>query len=126
MPFTVTYNTELAIVETIFFGLVSADEAAREIVESHQLAVEKDCRLFFTDLSRAELQLSLVDVYGMPDTYEKMGWERRVRIAFIPPSGDEGRHLAEFYETVGVNRGWTVKIFSNKQQAVQWLIEDVE
>ena len=126
MPFTVTYNTDLAIVETIFFGNVSVEEAEREVFESHQLALEQDCRLFFADLSKAEPQLSLFDVLEMPKTYEKAGWDRRARVAFIPPSSVEGRRIAEFYETVYMNRGWAVKSFSHKQPAVQWLTESAE
>ena len=63
MPFTITYNADLEIVETIFSGCVSAEEAGRELLESHQLAVDNNCRLFFADLSTAELQLALLDIY---------------------------------------------------------------
>lgn len=121
MPYRVEYNVLSGVVETVFFGAVTMEEAQAEMLESHHLAEEHGSRLYFADLTDAVLQLSLVDIYSLPTEYETIGGARPIRVALIPPRSAEGEQVAEFYKTVGLNRGWIVETFAENQRAFEWL-----
>jgi hypothetical protein len=62
----------------------------------------------------------------MPQFYEDLHFSRRGRWALIQPA--EGPVIKElkFYETVCRNRGWLVKRFSDRQAAIDWLLNGPE
>lgn len=121
LPFSVHYNAEVGAIETLFYGTVTAEEVQAEMAESHSLSAEAKCKRFLADLSQATITISVSAVYNLPASYEEMGGERPVRVAIIPPADGSSREMLEFYRNVGINRGWTVEIVSDRDQAIEWL-----
>jgi hypothetical protein len=122
MSSTISYNTEHGIVESVLADDVTKEDLRLHEVRCMDLAQERNTTLFLTDATRATLKVSVVDLYDLPGLYEKYGLERPVRIAVLEPTSEAGKGLVDFYETVCVNRGWHSKVFTTRQEAVDWLL----
>ena len=122
----VEFDSVFGIAKSRLWGSVSPEELRRETIQLAEIAEEHSCSLFMSDFSDADVEFNVVDVYELPDLQEEEGLDRSVRIAVLPPRLDKGHQLARFYETVSVNRGWTVGLFSDQMEAVSWLTSQSE
>lgn len=67
---------------------------------------------------------AIVDVLNLPGKeYLKENMDRQSRMAVLVPTDPESVWIAEFYETVCINRGWKVRICSDHASAVRWLLD---
>lgn len=123
MSITARYDSELNLVETILSGTVTPADLREEIVLAAALAEEHDCALFLSDFSQAKTEFSFVDVYYLPAMQDDHGLRQSIRVAVLAPSSKIGRELVHFYDTVSVNRGWITQVFSNRQEAINWLLK---
>ena len=74
----------------------------------------------FVDLLQSELRLNAADIYWVPKKLESHGLRRhRAALLFREIGSDE-----EFLETVCANRGIGVKVFTDPDQALAWLIAE--
>ena len=122
MPYEVEYNSELGIVEFTFTGSVTGEEFGRATIEGIDLAKAKDTKLFLIDDSDLQDAGSVIDLYNLPRLYEKLGLERGSRGAVVlPTASSKAAEDARFHETVCLNRGWQVKVFTDRQEAIDWL-----
>jgi hypothetical protein len=121
MALTLTYNADLCIVEITCEGMVSFDELTAEQAPSFALAEEHNTDRFLLDLTNYESSLSHVNILGGVSSYDDKS-TRRIRIAVVAPVSEEARKDAQFYETVCVNRGWNARMFAERQEAIDWLV----
>jgi hypothetical protein len=124
MPFTVKYNTELSIIESVLVDQVSNKELLKHEAQCIALAKENESTRIITDAKQATLEMSVIDLYSLPEFYGDQDLQRSVRIAVLPPTSEAGKDLVDFYETVSLNRGWTVGVFEERQEALDWLLDD--
>jgi hypothetical protein len=54
-------------------------------------------------------------------SHESFGWSKHFKMAFVS-FDEESWNDISFAETVGVNRGFFVKLFDNEQDAKAWLL----
>lgn len=121
MAVTYTYNADLCIVEITSKGIVSSKELKSEQTPIFALAEEHNTDMFLLDLTNYERSLSLIDILGGVSFYGKKT-TMRIRIAVLAPISEEALQDALFYETVCVNRGWNVRVFAERQDAINWLV----
>lgn len=124
MPLSARYDKNGGFVETILSGIVTSEEATEEIEVAMALAEKNDCSLFLSDLSQANFELSIAEVFDLPKTQSEAGMPRTARIAQLVPQSTLGKELGEFYETISYNRGWTVCVFEEREKALGWLLSD--
>ena len=124
MPFTVKYNKELSIIESELVDQVTNKDLLKHEELCIVLAKENGSTRILTDAKQATLEMSVFDLYGLPEFYGDQGLQRSVRIAVLPPISEAGKDLVDFYETVSLNRGWIVGIFEERQEALDWLLDD--
>ena len=121
VPWEHAFNEALSIIEVTLTGVVSGDElrqgTERGLALSRTLG-EVRCIIDATDQEETG---TILDLYQLPDLYERAGLDRKTRLALLPPTRPELRELAMFYETVCVNRGWLVRLFTTREQAIEWL-----
>ena len=116
-----TYNEALGIIEVTLTGVVSGEELRRGTEEGLALSRALDDVRCIIDATDQEESGTILDLYGLPGLYDAGGLDRKTRIALLPPTRPELYELAIFYETVCVNRGWSVKVFTSREQAIEWL-----
>lgn len=73
-------------------------------------------------VSKVTGPLSFLASFNIAATPKDYGWSHRLRLAAVILD-EEARKGYLFSETVGVNRGYIVKIFDNEQDAKTWLFE---
>ena len=53
--------------------------------------------------------------------YVADGLERLSRVALVYPRSPKAKEAARFYETACINRGWNVRLFPERDDAIEWL-----
>jgi hypothetical protein len=124
MSFTCKYNPELSIIESVLADNVNAEDLRMHEVQCIALAKETNSNRFLTDATQATLNVSITALFVLPEIYEDQGLRRPVFIAVLAPTSEAGKGLVDFYETVCHNRGWRVRIFGERQEALDWLLGD--
>jgi hypothetical protein len=124
MSFTVKYNPELSIIESVLVDNLTSKDLRMHEAQSIALAMKNKANRFLSDATAATIKVSISDLYNLPEFYQDQGLRRPVLIAVLSPTSEAGKKLVDFYETVCLNRGWTVKIFDERQEALDWLMGD--
>jgi hypothetical protein len=121
MSFSVKYNPELNIIESVIADNITSEDLRMHEAQCIALARETNSIRFLTDASQAILKVSVISLYDLPKFYQDQDLQRMVFIAVLEPTSEAGKNLVDFYETVSHNRGWKVKIFTERQEALDWL-----
>jgi len=128
MPWSVKYDQRTKIVEVIYSGTVTQEELKNAIIE--RLRIQNQHKSFFVliDCSQVERNAGgILDVHDIPEKiYEIEKVNRRTCHALALSKYPNARKASFHYETVCNNRGWRVKIFENREDAVGWLQEEME
>ena len=125
MSWSVEHNAEIGVVQCTYIGRVTAEEFKKSTIQAIDLAKNHDTNLFLLDDSKWEGGASLVGIFELTDLYLELKVDRRSRAALILPlSGAALEADARFYETVCLNRGWQVKVFPERQEAINWLTNE--
>lgn len=122
MSYTISHNTLLGVIEVIFKGGTTAGDLVKITSECISIGDETHTAKFLVDTSDIELAASSLDIINLPNQYAAEHINRFTRIALIQPTSAASRESVHFYETVCVNRGWFVKIFTDRQSAMDWLL----
>jgi len=122
MPWTVEYAPEFDGVQYIAVGRLAGGEAKEAAAKAVGLAKANNTNLFLIDDSKLERGESVVDLFELPNLFVELGVDRSSRAALImPPPGTAGAKDAQFFETVCRNRGWNVRAFRGRDEAINWL-----
>ena len=124
MPYHQQHHSDLDVFETVYTGVVSADELQKAIDEGNDFHLKQGVENFLADLSELQSAPTILDVFDLPRQYDNAGVTRSSRMAVVIPKSREMQSLAEFYETVCLNRGWNVRLFETRDEAVSWLQSD--
>ena len=122
MTWMLEYNDTLRIVDVVFTGVTSGRDLQEATTKSIMLGKEQGAVKFLVDAVDLELFAPLVDIIDLPDKqYVAEGLDRLSRVALVYPRSPKAKQAAHFYETVCINRGWSVKLFSKRDDAIEWL-----
>ncbi len=124
MPWSVNYDVELRIVTGLFVGRLVDDDFKDATIKMIELAKANDTKRFLIDDSEWEGGATVSGLFELPDMYEKLQVDRNSRAALILPAASRTAEVsdARFYETVCRNRGWNVKVFKEREKAIEWLL----
>jgi len=119
MHCTVTYDQELDCIMASCEGplnLETMKKYARKIAEK---AGENGCKRLLNDLRKVTLEVDTMEIFKSPDTIQEQGIDRSWKRAIVVDEKLEGDF--HFFETVAVNRGHLMKIFTDRNLAISWL-----
>ena len=128
MPWSYERNPELGIVEVVYKGEISARELQGSSSEFIGLEKREGLNRFLIDAVEMALarRASLFDVLALPaKQYGEEEADRAGRVAVYASDSSKAQDVVQFYETACVNRGWMVKSFRGRQEAVKWLTQVV-
>jgi hypothetical protein len=99
------------------FDLASKRELIREFKAATEKFKCRSCLIDNTEIS--SIQIGFMEIYSLPELFKELDVPHRLRIAEIFSE----RHVQEFFflETISLNRGYQVSIFSNAESALRWL-----
>lgn len=121
MAWKVQFNAEFGFIHIIYSGTITGQDSREVTAQALALAAGDGPHLFLTDVLDAEPQLSTLDIYGQPSDWEAAGANRANKLALVVLKGGKTWEDAKFYETTCRNRGWRVAVFSQYQEAIDWL-----
>ena len=126
MPHTIRYLPEMHIIETAVKGLVNQDELKNVFSDGVQLAKEKDCFRFLNDFREANIQMSTMELYELPEILSGISTSQGIQAGRLWRAlvvGTSYTSDAIFAENVTVNRGQHVKFFHDIEEARAWLLK---
>lgn len=129
MTTDVKYNSETRIIDIVHSGTLTAEKINNATSEALALHIELGVNAVLLDASKLESVANLTDFFDLPKQYDQGGASRNVRIAQVMPEANETIDLSEvvdtlqFYENVCNNRGWIVRTFYTRDEAIEWLLE---
>lgn len=121
MPVSIEYQPERRAVVIVSTGMVTLDELGCQSPLAVELLKQHSSSRMLVDYRDAQVNVSTLDVYALPERYEALGLSRNVRIAVILPRGLDDTELFEFYTDVTHNRGFMTRLFESVEAAQRWL-----
>lgn len=121
MQCTVTYDKENDYMISSCEGVLNVEamsEIARKIAET---AKESGCKKLLNDLRKVTLEVDTMEIFKSPDTVQTEGIDRSWKRAVVVDEKYKGDF--HFFETVAVNRGHLLRVFTDYNAAVTWLKE---
>lgn len=115
------YMTE-GIVRLIVSGPLALADYRRLTEEALQLARSKNVELFLVDDQQTKNRASTLELFSLPAMYEELGVPRSSKVAIVVAQDTRFEPDLRFFETVCVNRGWNVRVFTAERQAIEWLL----
>jgi hypothetical protein len=121
MEYNVDYDQENDYLIASYEGVLNFEtmkEYMREIVKKGQ---ECNCKRLLNDLRKARIGKDTMTIFNTPEAMEKegidLGWIRAVVV------DKQHKEDFRFYETVAMNRGHQVRLFTEFDDAINWLKE---
>jgi hypothetical protein len=118
MAHTLVYNADTDCIELTVEGTFTMERLKRIAPEVATLSAQSGCLNILNDMSGATIDISLSEAYASPQEMDSSGILRTTRRALVVP---EDFAQGGFLETVTRNRGHNLKVFHDRQSALQWL-----
>ena len=121
MAWKVRVTGSPAMVELTYSGHVPPEELYSALVASVAAAREEGTKRFLADCTLLEGGHSTMDLYGLISLYDRVGVPADLREAIVLPSVANASKTIRFYEETCRSRGFTVRVFEDRDGAEQWL-----
>ena len=124
MAWEIAHDKSLGLVEVVLAGVNTAEEL-REATVAGIARVRKTraTRGLINAVKQVEAP-AMAELLELPSQYDDERLSHDTRIAYLGPERPELHDAAEFFETVCVNRGWAVRRFADREEAISWLTSD--
>lgn len=124
MAWKTEYYPSIGIVEVIYTGHVNDSELMEAGVKRIFLQKETGSKSILVDTSGiTKLAAGTFDLYNLPaELYPDKEASRQSRMAVFLSGSEPSREIGQFFETVCYNRGRNVKVFEDRRQAMDWLL----
>ena len=123
MPWNLQLHHDAELIELTYSGIVTPDALIDAFTTAAKLAKENNILLFLADCLDMLGGHSVVDLYSLIALFETLDIAPRSREALILPNLKASLQDVSFYETACLNRGYNVKVFKARQEALAWLTE---
>ena len=122
MTSRVTYLADIQVVETVYDGDLPPAALAALVKETIEKASEFQAAKFLADCRSMKMGHSVFDLYYLASLVESSVLNRsEFREAVLYPTDLLAGENVRFWETTALNRGLTVKIFTDRETSLQWL-----
>ncbi len=118
MTHKLIYNADTDCIELTVLGSFNMERLKEIAPEVAKLSEQSHCQRILNDMSSATIDVSLAEIYSSPQQMDRSGINRMSRRALVVPPDFE---QAAFLETVTRNRGHNLRVFSVREEALNWL-----
>lgn len=123
MPWTLDFSATDHILRVKCEGPFSAEDLVPMTKASIDKLREEHALRVLLDFSTAVAQVSIAELYTLPETYVNLRAPRLAHLAMVTPADGYRMDVYQFYEDVCVNRGYFVRLFKDAAAARTWLLE---
>jgi hypothetical protein len=125
MGWSVIPHAEIGVVETIYTGLMSIADLEAAVKETLSVASRLGTSLLLSDCTGLIGGHSSADLYFLAKAIRELPGSATIREAMLLPALPQQQKEAMFWETTATNRGLVVRLFADRQAALNWLAEHV-
>ena len=123
MPWTVEYAPARGLVVITASGEIHDEDARAQTVEALYLLALNQAPGVVADYSDALSEVSLTELYWLPDYAAELSVPWDARIAVVLPRMRYRLESYQFFELVCKNAGYSVKLFETKEAAEDWVAQ---
>jgi hypothetical protein len=105
----------------VFEGTVATRDVRQAASEALEMAAKENVHRFLVDSRNAHLKLSILELYDLPALLFSLGFQRTHRLAVVHVPGSTHSHDLGFMETVFRNLGYNARLFTEMEDAQEWL-----
>jgi hypothetical protein len=109
-------NESEGIIEVVSSGTLTREDMENTKAKLERILAEKAVSRVLIDTSRLQSAPSVVDIFEVCTSYS-----RDFKIALLVKASSSITKDVAFAETIGVNRGQTVRVFWDQEEARRWL-----
>jgi len=121
MSHSFRYDPDLDCILVFFEDTVTVDLVGEVAPRVARLSAETGCLRILTDMSSATIDVSISDVFSLPQVMDQSNMPRTTKRALVVPDSFAEGH---FLETVSRNRGHDLRVFRDAEDAKRWLLGD--
>jgi len=120
MKWSFDFDETTRIVYVKTSGELNIKETEKIRKESYLIKEKYNANKFLLDHTEIKSGgLKIWDLYNLPQKYSAEGYPRNSQLAVLV--NESYKETFDFYETVSVNNGYKIKVFTNKNEAINWL-----
>ena len=124
MGYEIQYVSEEGMVAIKVFADIDPEAGRAVTREAIRLIKENHCRRILCDTAGMRLSMSVPDLYQIVEQYHTEGMPYGTRIAIVAPEQRTDIEKLEIFGIAALNRGYTVRLFGQVDQARQWLLHE--
>lgn len=126
MSYAINHNASLGVIELTYSGRITGTDLKEATSKCISLGKQTGTTKFLVDEAGMDLAASAVDLFDLPSKqYADEGANRRALVAVILPTSKEARDAVQFYAVACQNYGWLVRLFAERQTAINWLTSNI-
>ncbi len=121
MSYSLRYDQDVDCVVLTFedeLTIAIIKEVAPQVA---RMCEETGCQRILNDMSSATIALSIAEIFSSPEIMDESRVSRRSKRALVVSPDFTDSH---FLETVTRNRGHNLMVFTNIEEAKQWLLAE--
>lgn len=111
------------IVETRYSGVLMPAELTAAVRETLAVGQRQGYTRFLGDCTELAGGHSIVDLYNLVDLVESARVGLDIKEAVLLPVSPASAEAVRFWETACLNRGAIVRIFTDREHALDWLLD---
>lgn len=124
MKWKVELDKKLNLVILTYNGLISTHELYESSSDTVALTNKYEVKKMLVEAKKYRTNSKRSAIFKMiNELYDLWGLNRSMDIAIIEPKDVSAKIIAQFYELASRNLGWEVKVFPNRKNALNWLLE---
>jgi hypothetical protein len=123
MPFTIEYIAARNYILSTFTGPITMALVDEYIDALLPVLEDSGCRRLLSDSTAAQIQVTTMDIMQFPKMAGASPLTSALKRAALAPEGTSGY---EMYETFSKIQGQNVRIFTDRTDALEWLLSDTE
>ena len=123
MPWKCSILADHPILETSYSGSLTPQELDTAINETLVMAESTSTTLLLGNCMDLVGGHSITDLYFFAETVAGHPAIASIKEALLLPSLSASSEMVEFWETACLNRGIRVRVFHDRQPAIDWLLE---
>ncbi|MFA5322995.1 MAG: hypothetical protein WC373_10015 [Smithella sp.] len=121
MAWKVELDAEHGCIHTVYSGIVTKNDIVSSMTETLRMISGKGPQKFLSEWIDATSKLSTIDIFNIPGEWESSEANQGSVLALVVQKNAKSQKDAQFYENACVNRGWRVRIFTQRNDAIEWL-----
>jgi hypothetical protein len=126
MGWEIKFIQDHGVVSTTVSGIVTLVDIKKISEDAYKEAKSNDANRLFSDYRGASLHLSISDIMDLPHTLWNLGRRSNFRSAIVYSVDSKNKPDYDFFNTRCFNSSHYAKVFTDYDEAYQWLIYDTD